>query len=269
MACTVERYDCRNDTKKIQELGREAEAQATAFKSIFPWKKQCAEAGDHVHYIARSPKGIICGWLSARSAEMFGQYYIYLNEISTRRIKDELYGGIGKKLHDALLKDAQEAEVDFIYLYPLNPDVAEIYKTWGYKTERPEIIQLFYSLKAEPNREMLDSLMPPNPRTFMTAAYSIASKPSPDPELIALISRVRRRMIQKPDLIRELSAAIDMVKGVKYMEEDEGIPEEDRLPLSEKRAIIAEVLNKVKIGGWKTRKRTGKGRTRRRPFGRI
>jgi len=237
--------------------------------SIFPWKKQCAEAEDHVHYVARSPKGIICGWLTARSAELFGQYYIYLNEISTRRIKDELYGGIGKKLHDALLKDAQEAGVDFIYLYPLNPSVAEIYKTWGYKTERPEIIQLFYILNAEPNREMLDSVMPPNPRTFMAMAYSIASKPTPDPELIALISRVRRRMIQKPDLIRELSSAIDMVKGVKYMEEEEGIPEDDRIPLAEKRAIIAEVLNKVKVGGRRTYKRIRKRRTRKRPFGRV
>jgi hypothetical protein len=269
MACTVERYDCRNDAKKLYEMGQEAEKQKDAFVSIFPWKKQCAEAEDHVHYIARSPKGIICGWLTARSAEMFGQYYIYLNEISTRRIKDELYGGIGKKLHDALLKDAQEAEVDFIYLYPLNPGVAEIYKTWGYKTERPEIVQLFYILKSEPNREMLDSLMPPNPRQFMTMAYSIASKPTPDPELIALISRVRRRMIQKPDLIRELSSAIDMVKGVKYMEEEEGIPEDDRIPLSEKRAIIAEVLNKVKVGGRRTYKRGGKRRTRKRPFSRI
>lgn len=269
MACTVERYDCQHHATKIQELGEEANKQEDAFKSIFPWKKQCSEAEDHVHYVARSPGGIICGWLSARSAEMFGQYYIYLNEISTRRIKDELYGGIGQKLHDALLKDAKEAGVDFIYLYPLNPGVAEVYKKWGYKTERPEIVQLFYIIAAEPNREMLDSIMPPNPRQFMTAAYSIASKPTPDPELIALISRVRRRMIQKPDLIRELSSAIDMVKGVKYMEEEEGIPEEDRIPLSDKRAIIAEVLNKVKIGGQKTRKRTGKGRTRRRPFGRV
>jgi hypothetical protein len=266
MACTVERYDCQHHAKKIQELGQEANKQEDAFVSIFPWKKQCSEAEDHVHYVARSPGGIICGWLSARSSETFGQYYIYLNEISTRRIKDELYGGIGQKLHDALLKDAKDAGVDFIYLYPLNPGVAEVYKKWGYKTERPEIVQLFYIITAEPNREMLDSIMPPNPRQFMTAAYSIASKPTPDPELIALISRVRRRMIQKPELIRELSSAIDMVKGVKYMEEEEGIPEEDRIPLSEKRAIIAEVLNKVKVGGRKTRKRTGKGRTRRRLF---
>ena len=176
MACVVERYDCLTDPDKIRDLGKDADKQQDAFVSIFPWKKQCDEAGDHVHYIARNPAGIICGWLSARSVDMFGQYYIYLNEISTRRIKDELYGGIGKKLHDALLKDAQEAGVDFVYLYPLNPAVGDLYKKWGYKTERSEITQLFYILKSEPKREILDSLMPLNPRQFMAAAYSILTQ---------------------------------------------------------------------------------------------
>jgi hypothetical protein len=272
MACVVERYDCLTDPDKIRDLGKDADKQQDAFVSIFPWKKQCDEAEDHVHYIARNPAGIICGWLSARSVEMFGQYYIYLNEISTRRIKDELYGGIGKKLHDALLKDSHEAGVDFIYLYPLNPAVADLYKKWGYKTERPQINHLFYILKSEPNREMLDSVMPPNPRQFMTAAYSILSQEPQDKELLALYSRVRRWMIKKPDLIQELSGAIDMVEGVKYIEEAEGVPQEERMTLDQKREFIAEVLRKVKIGGGRTRKnkppKKTRRRTRLRPFGR-
>lgn len=273
MACTVERYDCTRNSDKIRELGKVADSQQSAFKSIFPWKKQCDEAKDHVHYVAQSPKGIICGWLTAEWKNEKGQHYIYLNEISTRRIKDELYGGVGLKLHDALVKDAKEAGVDFIYLYPLNPDVAAIYKRaeWGYVEQRPEIVQLFLILRAPPNRAMLDSIMPPNPRTFMTMAYSIASKPTPDPALVSLISRVRRSMITKPELIRELSEAIDMVKGVKYIEVEEGIPEEYRTSLEQKRGMIAEVLNRVKVGG-RTRKNKPPKKTRRqtrlRPFGR-
>ena len=274
MACKVTRYDCMDNSAQIRELGKIAESQQDAFKSIFPWKKQCDEAKDHIHYVAQSPAGIICGWLTARLVEEFGQHYIYLNEISTRRIKDELYGGVGLKLHDALVKDAKDAGVDFIYLYPLNTEVAAIYKRaeWGYVEQRPEVVQLFLILRAPPNRAMLDSIMPPNPRTFMTMAYSIASKPTPDPALISLISRVRRSMITKPELIRQLSEAIDMVKGVKYIEVEEGIPEEYRTSLEEKRGMIAEVLNKVKIGGGRTRKNKPPKKTRRqtrlRTFGR-
>jgi hypothetical protein len=265
MACVVTRYDCRDNADKIRELGKVAESQQDAFKSIFPWKKQCEEASDHIHYVAQSPKGIICGWLTAEWKNEKGQHYIYLNEISTRRIKDELYGGVGMNLHAALVKDAKEAGVDFIYLYPLNPDVAAIYKRaeWGYVEQRPEIVQLFLILRAPPNRAMLDSIMPPNPRTFMTMAYSIISQAPQDDALLALYSRVRRWMIKKPELIRQLSEAIDMVKGVQFMEKMEGIPKEDRMSLDQKRALIAEVLNKVKIGGGRTFKNKKKARTRR------
>jgi hypothetical protein len=275
MACKVTRYDCTDNSAQIRELGKIADSQQDAFKSIFPWKKQCEEASDHIHYVAQSPNGIICGWLTARLVEEFGQHYMYLNEISTRRIKDELYGGVGLTLHAALVKDAKEAGVDFIYLYPLNPEVAAIYKRaeWGYTEQRPEIVQLFLILRAPPNRAMLDSVMPPNPRSFMTMAYSIISQMPQDDALMALYSRVRRWMIKKPELIRQLSEAIDMVKGVQFMEKMEGIPKEDRTTLDQKRALIAEVLNKVKIGGSRTFKnkkpKKSRRRTRLRPFGRT
>jgi hypothetical protein len=175
-------------------------------------------------------------------------------------------------LHTALVKDAREAGVDFIYLYPLNPEVAAIYKRpeWGYTEQRPEVVQLFLILRAPPNRAMLDSVMPPNPRSFMTMAYSILSQEPQDPALLALYSRVRRWMIKKPELIRQLSEAIDMVKGVQFMEKMEGIPKEDRTTLDQKRAMIAEVLNKVKIGGRRTlKKKPGTRRTRLRRFRRT
>lgn len=272
MACKVTRYDCTDNSAQIRELGKIADSQQDAFKTIFPWKKQCEEASDHIHYVAQAPNGIICGWLTARLVEEFGQHYMYLNEISTRRIKDELYGGVGMTLHAALVKDAREAGVDFIYLYPLTPEVAAIYKRpeWGYTEQRPEVVQLFLILRAPPNRAMLDSVMPPNPRSFMTMAYSILSQEPQDDALLALYSRVRRWMIKKPELIRQLSEAIDMVKGVQFMEKMEGIPKEDRTTLDQKRALIAEVLNKVKIGGRRTlKKKPGTRRTRLRRFRRT
>lgn len=275
MTCKVTRYDCQHNSSQISELARVAESQQDAFKSIFPWKKQCDEAPTHVHYVAQSPGGVICGWLTARVVDEFSQHYIYLNEISTRRIRDELYGGVGLSLHNALVKDARGGGVDFIYLYPLNPEVAGIYRRpeWGYVKQRPEINQLFLILREPPNRAMLDSVMPPNPRSFMASAYSILSQAPQDPALLALYSRVRRSMIAKPELIKELSAAIDMVEGVNYIEEAEGVPKEERMSLDDKRALIAEVLNKVKIGGRRTLKnkkpKKSRGRTRLRRFRRT
>jgi hypothetical protein len=80
-------------------------------------------------------------------------------------------------------------------------------------------------------------------------------------------------MIAKPELIKELSAAIDLVEGVNYIEEAEGVPKEERMSLDDKRALIAEVLNKVKIGGRRTLKnkkpKKSRGRTRLRRFRRT
>ena len=265
MACKVTRYDCQHNSPQIRELAKVAESQQDAFKSIFPWKKQCEESPTHVHYVAQAPNGIICGWLTARVIDDYSQHYIYLNEISTRRVRDKLYGGVGLSLHSALVKDAKEAGVDFIYLYPLNPEVAAIYQKpeWGYVKQRPEITQLFLILHQEPNRAMLDWLMPPNPRSFMASAYSILSQAPQDPALLALYSRVRRSMIARPELIKELSAAIDMVEGVNYIEEAEGVHKEDRMSLDDKRALIAQVLNKVKLGGRRTFKNSKLKKTRR------
>lgn len=263
MACEVTRYDCQHHSNTIRNLGRNANAQLArndGFVSIFPWKKQCADAETHIHYIARSHTGVICGWLTAKPLELFGQHYIYLNEISTRRIKDELYGGVGRRLHDALVRDAREAGVDFIYLYPLNPGVAEIYKGWGYVNPRPELVHMFLILSSPPNNRMLDSIMPPNPRTFIAASHALAMRPPKDEELLALISHTRRYMIKNPDLIRELSSAIDMVEGVEYIEDAEAMPNNERLSLDDKRDIIREVFQKVKVGGRKTRRRTRRSR---------
>jgi len=260
MACKVTRYDCQRDVDKIKELAEIASPlENSEFHTIFPWKKQCDEPGNHVHYVAQAPNGTICGWLRAKVVDKYDRHYIYLNEISTRRVRDELYGGVGLSLNSALVKDAMAEGVDFIYLYPLNPEVASIYRRpeWGYARQRPEIVQMFRVLRNPPTREMLDKLMPPNPRSFMAAAYAIISQPPQDEALLKLFSRVRRSMIENPKLIEELADAIMKVEGVTAADEEEGLPEEKRMPLAEKRWMIAEVLNKVKLGG---RRRTFKNK---------
>jgi len=264
MACVVERHECTRNSNVIKHLGQAANLQLEkneGFKNIYPWKKQCDEYNDYRHYIARSPSGIICGWMTAQWIQEFGQNYIYINEISTRRIKDELYGGIGRRLHAALIEDATASGAEFIYLFPLNSTVADVYTKWGYVHARPELLQMFLVLKAPPNNSMLDSLMPPNPRTFIVAAHELAMKAPKDDTLLALIEKVRRNIITKPDKIRELTGALEMIEGVSYMEEAENIAEDDRLSLDAKRDIIREVLERVKVGGSITRKHKHKNKS--------
>jgi len=270
MACKVTRYDCTAQSGDISRLGRDADTQLAAepeaFKSIFPWKKQCGDYPGHIHYVSQSPGGVICGWLTAEWKNEKGQKYIYLNEITTRRIKDELYGGVGQRLHAALVDEARRGGAEFIYLYPLNPLVAEVYKIWGYTKKRPEIAHMFFKVSSDPNRAVLDSLMPPHPRTVTVEAHEFIRD---DPKLKALLARVRRYIIKNPDLIRELSDAVMMASSISAIEEADGVPEDERMSEENKRSIIEEVLLKVPKAGRRTRKKSRTRRTRLRRFRRT
>jgi hypothetical protein len=176
---------------------------------------------------------------------------VYLNEISTRRIKDAFYGGVGQRLHARLVEDARGAE--FIYLYPLNSGVADIYKKWGYVHARPEIVHMFLLLGGEPNRAMLDSLMPPDPRTILVALHEFAMRRPQDAAFLELIEKTRRNMHRNPEKMRELTEILETIEGTEFLEESDELPEGERLTLADKREMIAEVLRTVK-GGKRTRK---------------
>jgi len=138
-------------------------------------------------------------------------------------------------------------------LYPLNPGVADIYKKWGYVHTRPEIVHMFLLLSGEPNRAMLDSLMPPNPRTVLTALHEFAVRPPKDDEFLKLIEKTRRNILSNPEKIRELRDILETIEGTEFLEESDDLPEEARLTLADKREMVAEVLRTVK-GGKRTRK---------------
>jgi len=127
---------------------------------ITPWKSQFGNEAN-LHFVAHA--GVtICGWLAAQTKEMYSRKYIYLSEISTRRIKDKLYGGVGTRLHDALVKYAIDNGYDFIYLYPVNKHVANVYVRWGYTPQSEVLRHQFYVLpgKEGPTAAMINSLLP-------------------------------------------------------------------------------------------------------------
>jgi predicted acetyltransferase len=79
--------------------------------------------------------------------------------------------GVGPALHEAFIKKAEEKDIMFIYLYPINDGVSELYKKqpWGYGSFLDENIKHLYRLvkgtKSDVNREVfLRQLRLPNPR---------------------------------------------------------------------------------------------------------
>ena len=259
--CEIYRFDCDSHSGTIKELGAAANAQQAGFSRIFPWKKQCDE-GDyerrHVHYVAlaRTKEGasVICGWMTAIWKKEFDQNYVYISEISTRRIKDEYYGGVGQRLHARLLADAKDQE--FIYLFPLDETVVPIYEKWGYKIKRPEISHMFLALTGEPGKELLDSLMPPNPRSELYFPHELAMRKPRDAQLLDLMSFKRRYIINQPGLIRRLVTAREEIEGTHFIEKGEGISEKDgEWPLAKQRAKITEIFQNVKRGGSRRHKR--------------
>ena len=130
---------------------------------ITPWESKFGNDPDW-HFVSKAPDGRICGWLTAQLKvnEDASRRYIYLAEISTRRIRDELYGGVGRQLQDALVAAARQGGYDFIYLYPVNAKVAAVYEGWGYSTPIPGIPHQFYVIKRGPTGGILRSLILPD-----------------------------------------------------------------------------------------------------------
>jgi len=245
--CTIQRFDCPKDSNIINKYGLKADEQVEKeqnFVSIFPWRAQCSRQDRH--YVASGPDGTICGWLAGNVSKRYGYTYFYIEEISTRRIKDKLYGGVGTLLHDRLLEDAKAEKMDFIYLSPLNEDVAKIYTKWGYYRPRSDVKQQFYFLKRKPPAKLLDKYIPLSERVLLVRAHSLAMVEPKDDALDKLIEEVRRNFLDYKDLSEELSIALDTIADSEQYEFDEEVKEDEKMTLDDKRDMVTEVLEKAK-----------------------
>jgi hypothetical protein len=133
---------------------------------ITPWESKFGIVPNW-HFVAKTPApdNRICGWLTAQLKDDHDRKYIYLSEISTRRIRDEVYGGVGTKLHEALLAAARAEKYDFIYLYPVNKKVAAVYEKWHYTKSLETLPHQFYVINLErgPTPAIKKDLLPPRP----------------------------------------------------------------------------------------------------------
>lgn len=158
VACTIEHYTCSEDGDIIEELANIANSQSNAFNiRVHPWKVEC-KFHDVQHYVARAPDNTICGWMRVTYDKGEGEPNVYINEISTRRIRDQYYGGIGNALHNALIEDAKKQNMCFIYLVPIDVTARSVYLRWGY-TAVEGVDEMFYVLKSGyPSEEFLEVL---------------------------------------------------------------------------------------------------------------
>ena len=212
MPCEITLYHCPEDQPMIARLSSNANAQQarnSGFSiNIQPWKDMCK---NDYHYVARDQAtGTICGWLTVVMKTYKRSKYIYIVEISTRRIRNELYGGVGQQLHNRMIEDATRFGAKFVYLYPLNTAVRDLYMRpeWGYSLLRPDVKHLFRPLVNGliiPN-EFLDTLAEPD---IIETAKAIAKR---DNALLRRIEMLTPKLRSNPEYLRQLEEEIDIME---------------------------------------------------------
>lgn len=266
-ACIITRYDCDKDKEKIEDLVELANVQQNrdhGFVSIFPWLGGCKLAPRH--YVAQKKDGTICGWMTVIPKEEGGKSYYYLSEISVIRTPDPSYKGVGIRLQKTLVEDGTKEGMDFIYLYPLTPEVAKTYvEKWGYKQLDPSLEHLFYILKSEPSKAIIEKMKPnDNPRRFTAEAWTLVSG---DKELLKVIGNKRRNLLSNPKLVDDLKDVLGTIQMYEVWEDD---PDTDPETLAtiptveERRNMIADVFRRAGGGRRKTRRQAKRRQTQRK-----
>lgn len=271
-ACRITRYDCNKpeDKSKLDVLIATAKEQQDAFESIFPWNQGCTAPR---HYVAQRADGTICGWMAVipRASRKYApkHTYLYLSEISVIRKQDESFRGVGRGLHDRLVADAKQEGRDFIYLFPLNADVAKTYvEKWGY-TRPGDAKFLLYKVKdAEVPRALINRLNPkePGPRRYTVQALE-AVQGNPEAEAIVGNRTYAYNVQNDKASLDALDTALNIIATYEMMEE-EGEP--DIPSLEERQQMIVDIFlaaptSERSLGGRrKTRRRHPKRKRKSR-----
>lgn len=234
-ACIITRYDCEKDKEKINELvelANEQQATNQGFISIFPWLGGCDLAPRH--YVAQKADGTICGWMTVIPRKKGKYNFFYLSEISVIRTQDPSFRGVGLRLQNTLVEDAKKEDQDFIYLFPVSPEVAKVYiEKWGYQDLGSK--HLFYIVNQAPPSYLIEKLSPkPSHRQLTIQAREIVSG---DPAAVAILDKKRRDVEGSPATLAKLEETINKISTLQMMA-DEG---EDVDDIDAMRKWIVEV----------------------------
>lgn len=273
MACAITRYDCEtpDDKKRLETLIALAKKQAGNFTSIFPWTAGCTAPR---HYVAQKADGTICGWMTVipRASRTYApkHTYLYLSEISVTRVQDESFRGVGRRLHERLVADATAEGRDFVYLFPLNTDVAKTYATWGYIQPNGAEFLVYKVKDIAIPPTLLKRLNPtmPTPRRYTIEALD-AVRGNPEAEAIVGNRTYAYNVQNDQASLDALDKAINIIATYEMMEE-EGEP--DIPSVRERQKMIVDIFlaapkSERSLGGRKkTRRHPRRRRTLRRRF---
>ncbi len=134
----------------MNRLVKVAESQKNQYLHIFPWNIRmasntimivaasdvmCLRGRQANPAIVPTPRTNICGWLTAYLYKKKNHNFMYLSELSSKSALDKdngLYKGLARRMFDKLVDYAKNNNVGFIYLYPMNDAVRDIYTRWGF-----------------------------------------------------------------------------------------------------------------------------------------
>lgn len=224
------------------------------------------------HYVAQRGDDIV-GWLLAETRRRFGRTYVYLSEISVTQVEDKVRNiGIGKALHELLLKDATKDKAHFIYLYPLTEKAGATYTNWGYHTlkelnyppaQYPGVKHMFLALCAKTGdkntiipSKLLDKLQGASSVEIFTSGHALAKELGDKDLAVRIQSRAGR---DDTTLIPRLREALENIAVFGEAEEgEEGLTDEEKLDM------LRELFPAPKAGRRRTRKHKRRARKTRR-----
>ncbi len=247
---TIASYDCDTHLEDIKQLTGLAEKSQGPMKfdpRVLPWTHGCEKSAKTVrkvrHYVAQRGNDIV-GWLLAETRRRFGRTYVYLSEISVTQVEDKVRNiGIGKALHELLLKDATTDKAHFIYLYPLTEKAGATYTNWGYHTlkelnyQYPGVKHMFLALCAKTKSDkkpiipskLLDKLQGASSVEIFTSGHALATSLG-DKDLAARI--MSRKGKDDTTLTPRLREALENIAVFGEAEDgEEGLTDEEKLDM--------------------------------------
>jgi hypothetical protein len=251
---TIASYDCDTqleDIKRLTVLAEKSQGPMKFDTRVLPWTHGCDKSAKTVqkvrHYVAQRDDDIV-GWLLAETRRRFGRTYVYLSEISVTQLEDKVRNiGIGKALHELLLKDAKNDKAHFIYLYPLTEKAGATYTNWGYHTltelnyppaQYPGVKHMFFALCAKTKSDkkliipskLLDKLQGTSSVEIFTSGHALATELGDNDLAVRIQSRAGRDDTTLTPRLREALENI-AVFGEDDEEGGEGLTDEEKLDM--------------------------------------
>ena len=201
--CRVERFSpaSEDDRRMLAFLQGLAAGQKQHFMDVFPWETKLGDlytmfvamegTADRPSYedlLAAPPQ--LCGWLNMVCEDRHGQRAAYVSQVSSRKVSDPAYKGIGTALMMAAEADARTRGVAYMYLMPLD-NVTGFYARLGYARMHPDLKYWVKPVTAQPNKRNVSQFVRKNAKAAMNPEEHIMQ------EITAPLTAVQRQRFKR------------------------------------------------------------------------